>query len=76
MNNISKIRRAYKGNEIDNVDWIGSEQNIADHLTRLAGNGILLTKLHSGTLHFILERRVCRIDDNNDGIVEAKIEED
>lgn len=40
MTDISEIRRACKENEIDNVAWIRSGQNIADDLTRLVGNGI------------------------------------
>ena len=44
MNDISKIRRAYRRNEISNVAWVRSKQNRADNLTRLDGNSILISK--------------------------------
>lgn len=64
MNDISEIRREYKVNEIDNVAWIRSAQNIADDLTRLVGNDILLNTLRSGTIHFYIEQWICKDDDN------------
>lgn len=63
MNNISEIRRAYKENKIDDVAWIRSEPNIADDLTRLVGNSILLNTLRSGVLKFVIKQWVCKDDD-------------
>lgn len=76
MNDISEIRRAYRANEIDNVAWIRSEQNIADDLTRLIGNGILFNTLRSGTLNFIIEQWVCKEDDTTPKNMKPKKEKE
>ena len=60
MNDISDIRRAYRQNEITNVAWVSSKQNIADNLTRLDGNSILLSTMETGHLDFVIEQWVCK----------------
>jgi len=64
MNEISDIRRAYRDNEITNVGWIRSEQNIAENLTRLVDNKILRTALETGRLQFTIEQWVYKDDDS------------
>lgn len=56
MNDISEIRRAYKSNEITNVAWIKSAQNIADNLTRFHGNDILVNTMESGKINLVIEQ--------------------
>lgn len=41
MNEIVDIRRPCCTNEIGNIAWICSNQNVADNLTRIIGNDIL-----------------------------------
>lgn len=56
MNEIADIRRAYRENEINNVAWIRSQQNVADNLTRYNGNLILRNAMDTGRLDFKIEQ--------------------
>ena len=58
LNEIADIRRAYKDNEITNVAYIRSEDNIADNLTKFIGNGILRKALETGRLDFTIQEWV------------------
>jgi len=58
MNEIADIRHAYRENEITNIAWIRSDQNIADNFTRHHGNNILRNAIETGRLNFIIEQWV------------------
>lgn len=58
MNEIADIRRAYRQNEITNIAWIRSENNIADNLTRHVGNDLLKRAMATGELKFVVEQWV------------------
>lgn len=62
INDIADIRRAYKRNEITNVAWVRSEQNVANNFTRRNGNSILNYLKRIGKLSFITERWVYKED--------------
>lgn len=64
MTDGSKIRRAYWDNEITNVAWIRSEQNIADSLTKRPKNNILRDAVPSGKLEVTIKQCICREDIN------------
>lgn len=57
-NEMADIRRAYCSNEIDNIAWIRSSQNIADSFTSTNGNGILQNSMETGRLQFKIEQWV------------------
>lgn len=63
MNDIADIRRAYKDNEITNVAWVRSEDNVADNLTRFKGNNILRHAMETGTLRFTIQEWVYKDGD-------------
>lgn len=58
MNDIADIRRAYRVNEITNIAWVRSAQNIADNFTRHVGNDILVNAMQTGRLKFVIEQWV------------------
>lgn len=62
MQEIADIRRAYRQNEITNIAWIRSEQNIADNLTRLRGNAILARTMETAFLRFTIQEWVYKED--------------
>ena len=47
MTDVAQLRRAFKSHEITKIVWICSEKNSADALTRLNGNEVLFTTLHT-----------------------------
>lgn len=62
MNKVADFRRAYKHNEISNVAWIRSAQNIADNFTRREGNNILRETMRTGKIKFTIEQWVYKDD--------------
>lgn len=58
MNDIADIRRAYRVNEITNIGWARSKQNVADNFTRHVGNDILDKAMRTGRLDFVIEQWV------------------
>lgn len=62
MTDIADIRRAYKHNEITNVAWVRSQQNIADNFTRRNGNNILIQTMRTGKLDFTIEQWIYKDD--------------
>lgn len=58
LNEIADIRPAYKDDEISNIAWIRSHQNVADNFTSLKGSSILTDILSFGKLHFTIEQCV------------------
>lgn len=56
MADTADIRRAYKHNEITNVAWVRSQQNIADNFTPRNGNNTLLQTMRTGKLDFTIEQ--------------------
>lgn len=58
MNDVTDICRAYRVNEINNIGWVRSKQNIADNFTRHTGNDILANAMRTGRLEFVIEQWV------------------
>lgn len=54
MNKITDGRRAYKQDNIRNVFWVRSQQNIADSFTQHNGILILNELMHTGKLNFVI----------------------
>lgn len=62
MNEIADARRAFKQNEISNLAWMHSEQNVAGNFTRRNGNLTLQNLMRTGKLNFIIEHWVYKED--------------
>lgn len=58
MNDMVDIRQAYRVNEIDNLAWVRSSQNITDHFTRHFGNNTPMNTIRAGHLDFFIEQWV------------------
>lgn len=58
MNDIADVRRAYRVNEINNIGWVRSKQNVVDNFTRHTGKDILANATRSGRLEFVIEQWV------------------
>lgn len=57
-NDMADIRRAYRINKIENVDWVRSSKDIADNFTRHIQNNILMDVMRTGHLDFVSEQWV------------------
>lgn len=54
-------RRAYRTNEISNIAWICSSQNIADNFTRAQGKGICRNAMKTSQLRFVNKQWVYKL---------------
>lgn len=50
-------KEAFENNEILNIEWIGSKNNIADGLTKLSKYKSL-EKFHDGIIYFFIKQEI------------------